>query len=237
MIQDKFGKSLFILGVLVMILAVVLGMNIDSNASNMGIEAMKKTDASLLALLMVFAFAFPLGVVLLAVGAVMIGGKMFSRYTNLLLGSGLLVSLVVLVPMLFTREMSTLYFGAGGVSILTLIVIAAWFWSQYRLNLIERERDILDIKGVGYLCFALAAWNLCGFAGMPSFALFPAKMIEYGARPFAIGQLKAIMAYLVLGWAATAYGYYRAAAQVRQISHRTSGVFTAESLGQRGRGR
>jgi len=233
MIQDRFGKSLFILGALIMILAVGLGMNIDDTASTMGIETMKKTDSGMLVLLMVFAFGFPLGVVLLAVGAVMIGGKLFSRYINLLIGAGLLLSMVVLVPMLFTREMSATYFGIGGVSILCLIVITAWFWSHYRLNLIERDRDILDIKGIGYLCFALAAWNLCGFAGLPSFALYPEKMLEFGARPFAIGQLKAIMAYLVLGWAATAYGYYRAAQQVRTISHRASGVFDQKTLGRR----
>ena len=233
MIQDRFGKSLFFLGALVMILAVVLGTAIDDTANNLGLEAIKKNDSGMLALLMVFAFGFPLGVVLLAVGAVMIGGKLFSRYTNLLIGAGFLISLVVLVPMIFSREVSAVYFGSGGVTILTLVVISAWFWSQYRLNLIERDRNILDIKGIGYVCFALAAWNLCGFAGFPSFALSPEKMLEFGAKPFAVGQLKAIMAYLVLGWAATAYGYYRAAQQVREISHRSSGVFDQKTLTRR----
>ncbi len=233
MIQDRFGKTLFVLGALIMILAVTLGTTIDDTANTMGLEAIKKSDSGLLVLLMVFAFGFPLGIVLLAVGAVMIGGKLFSRYTNLLVGAGILISLVVLVPMVFSRDMSATYFGAGGVTILALVVLSAWYWSQYRLNLIEKDRNVLDIKGIGYLCFALAAWNLCGFAGLPSFALYPEKMLEFGARPFAIGQLKAIMAYLVLGWAATAYGYFRAAAQVREISHRRSGAFDQKTLTRR----
>jgi hypothetical protein len=40
--------------------------------------------------------------------------------------------------------------------------------------------------------------DICGFSAAPRFGVFPEKMLEYGARPFAIGQAKAIMAYFVI---------------------------------------
>ena len=49
--------------------------------------------------------------------------------------------------------------------------------------------------------------HTCGFSAAPSFGLFPEKMLEYGVRPFAIGQAKVIMAYFVLGWILTAIGF------------------------------
>ena len=67
-----------------------------------------------------------------------------------------------------------------------------------------------DLQGAGYLCFAISAWNLCGIGGMPSFALEPTRMLALGSRSFAVGQMKVVMALLVLGWFFTALGYRKA---------------------------
>ena len=66
--------------------------------------------------------------------------------------------------------------------------------------------------------FALAAWNMCGFGGAPSFALFPEKMLTHDSQAFAIGQLKSVMAFIVLGWLFTALGFFMAARAARHDS-------------------
>ena len=45
---------------------------------------------------------------------------------------------------------------------------------------------------------AAAAWNLCGSAAMPSFLLMPERMAELETLPFAIGQMKSVLALLAL---------------------------------------
>jgi hypothetical protein len=76
----------------------------------------------------------------------------------------------------------------------------------------------LDLQAIGYFCFALAAWNSCGFGSVPSFALFPEKMIALGTRDFAVGQLKSIMAFFVLGWLFTMLGFFKASRAGRSNS-------------------
>ena len=44
-----------------------------------------------------------------------------------------------------------------------------------------------------------------------SFAVYPEKMIALNAIPFAVGQLKAVMALFILGWIFTVLGLRRAA--------------------------
>jgi hypothetical protein len=66
----------------------------------------------------------------------------------------------------------------------------------------------VDLQGVGYLCFALAAWNLCGAATMPAFALEPEMMLTMGTQAFAIGQMKTIMLLFISGWLSSLLGFW-----------------------------
>ena len=59
---------------------------------------------------------------------------------------------------------------------------------------------------MGYLCFALAAWNLCGVGVIPGMALYPEKMLALEPRFFAVAQMKAVMAFFLLGWIFTVIG-------------------------------
>jgi hypothetical protein len=160
--------------------------------------------------LLLFAFAFPLGMGLSLLGAALFGGTAKSRAGRL----GGLALLLVLVPMflpeIFGKQHSASYFGLGGLTIMLLVAAAMWFWGGYRMRLDDARRAAADWQGLGYLAFALAAWNLCGFGSMPSFAVYPEKMIALDAIPFAVGQLKSIMALIILGWLFTAIGLRKA---------------------------
>ena len=209
---QRLGMLLYLFGVAVTLGDVLYGYAIQSEVAALGIEGIRAQYGDLGGIkLLLFAFLFPLGVGLSLLGAALFGGTAATRAGRL----GGLVLVVVLVPILapglFGVQHSPNYFGYGGITILVLVVTSMWFWGQYRLRVNETMRTATDWQGLGLLAFALAAWNLCGFGGMPSFAVYPHKMIEFNAIPFAVGQLKAVMALFVLGWVFTVLGLRRAA--------------------------
>ena len=212
----RLGLIIFLAGLGIMAGDVIYGKQIQAEVSVLGISGIqaKYGDAGGLKLLL-FAFAFPLGVGISLLGAALFGGTAQTR-AGRLGGLALLVVLVpVLTPGLLGTQHSPDFFGYGGMSILVLVAAAMWFWGKYRTRLTDAMRPAADWQGLGYLAFALAAWNLCGFGGMPSFAVYPEKMIALNAIPFAVGQLKAVMALFILGWIFTVLGLRRAAQVVR----------------------
>jgi hypothetical protein len=212
---ERFGLVLYLVGLAVMIGDVVYGKIIQNEVAALGIAGIQARygDAGGLKLL-AFAFGFPLGVGVALLGAALTGGTAKTRIGRLG-GIGLLVILMpILVPAVFGSAHSPDYFGYGGITILVLVAAATWYWGRYRLRVPEALRAAADWQGLGYLAFALAAWNLCGFGGMPSFAIYPEKMIALHAVPFAVGQLKAVMALIILGWVFTVLGLRRAARSI-----------------------
>lgn len=209
---QRVGLVLYLLGVAAMIVDVAYGKLIQEEVTGLGIAGILAKNGVLGGLrLLLFAFAFPLGTGLSLLGAALFGGTAQTRAGRF----GGLALLLVLVPLLapgvFGTQHSPAYFGYGGMMILVLVALAMWFWGQYRLRLSEVARPAADWQGLGLLAFALAAWNLCGFGGMPGFAVYPEKMLALGAVPFAVGQLKAVMALFILGWIFTVLGLRRAA--------------------------
>lgn len=216
MIMQRNGMILFLLGLALMVGDVVYGKAIQDEVATLGLAGVQEKygDAGGLKVL-AFAFAFPFGVALSMLGAALFGGTARTPLGRLG-GVALLVVLVpILAPGIFGSQHSPSYFGYGGMSILALVALAMWFWGRYRLRVSDAMRPAADLQGLGLLAFALAAWNLCGFGGMPSFAVYPEKMIALKAVPFAVGQLKAVMALFILGWIFTALGLRRAAQVVR----------------------
>lgn len=202
------GMILFGVGAGLMIATVVLGYGIQPEVAKLGMDAFQAQSGVMGSLSFgLFAFGFPLGIGLVAIGAMRGGGTPWRR---LLWGGALVACGVVsaaLVPLLFGRSLGGAFFGAGGIIILVLVLATTWFWGANRARLPEGSRISTDLKGGGYVCFAMAAWNLCGVGDMPSFALAPETMLAVGSQPFAVGQMKAIMVLLVVGWALTALGH------------------------------
>jgi len=214
--NQRLGVIVYLAGLAIMIGDVIYGKQIQAEVVALGLTGIqaKYGDAGGLKLLL-FAFAFPLGVGVSLLGAALFGGTAKSR-AGRIGGIALLVVLApILTPGIFGTQHSPIFFGYGGMSILVLVAAAMWFWGRYRMRLPDAMRPAADWQGLGYLAFALAAWNLCGFGGMPSFAVYPEKMIALDAIPFAVGQLKAVMSLFILGWIFTVFGLHRAAQAVR----------------------
>lgn len=148
----------------------------------------------------VFAFGFPVGLVLCALA---VRAPLAQAGTGRWVWIGaavLLVAAPVLVPVLVGRAPSARFFGTGGVLIAVSAILTFLTLGRLRPALPAAARGALDLLVWGLACFAAAAWNLCGSAAMPSHLLEPETVLRLGTLPFAIGQMKTVLAQLALGW-------------------------------------
>lgn len=211
MANKRAGIPVFFVGLTVMALSAIMGKVLQSRLFEVGMTGFQQDHGIAgMVLAMVFFFSFPVGLVICLMGAVTMSKSLTGRVWPfaLLIIPG--IAIVILVPVIFGRGLSASYFGIGGVSILVLSAATIYYWGAYRARQPGSRHAALDLQAIGYFCFALAAWNSCGFGSVPSFALFPEKMIALGSRDFAVGQLKSIMAFFVLGWLFTMLGFFKA---------------------------
>lgn len=216
MYNSRTGVLVFFVGLAVMALSAVMGKVLQAQLYELGIDGiLRSAGVTGMIPAMVFFFSFPIGLVVCLMGAVTMRRSLTGSVWMYALLAIPAVAVVVLVPMVFGRQLSANYFGIGGILILLLSAATIYYWGSYRARQPANRHGALDLQAIGYLCFALAAWNSCGFGSMPSFALFPEKMIALDAHGFAVGQLKSIMAFLVLGWLFSMLGFAKAAKVAR----------------------
>src|SRR4030067_553930 len=135
------GVIVYLAGLAIMIGDVIYGKQIQAEVAALGLAGIqaKYGDAGGLKLLL-FAFAFPLGVAVSLLGAALFGGTATSR-AGRIGGLALLVVLApILTPGIFGTQHSPNYFGYGGMSILALVAAAMWFWGKYRMRLTDWMR-------------------------------------------------------------------------------------------------
>ena len=195
------GPTLWIIGIILILLALTVGKSIEGQLATTGMPnfgAGEASPAQLAAL--VFAFAFPLGFALCAMGLMRPGPGAGLASIAAAVGAALTVTAPVLVPLLLGRELVSHHFGAGGIAITVAALGCFWFLGRLRRGIPIRFTPAVDLATLGLLCFIASAWNLCGSAAMPSFLLMPERLIEVQSLPFAIGQMKSVLAQLVAGW-------------------------------------
>lgn len=200
------GLWLFAGGALMAVMSVILGNSLQAELRNLPIDALMQQQGSTSLKFLAFAFGFPLGIGLSLLGALTGSGTGRGRFLFFLCVALVATSAASLVPMLWGRQLNAMFFGNGGYSIMLLVLGSIWYWGHYRARLPQSARLAVDLQGMGYLCFAIGVWNICGAATMPSFALEPSKMLMMESQAFAIGQMKAIMVLFILGWIFTLLG-------------------------------
>jgi len=126
------------------------------------------------------------------------------------------IAIIMFIHKILGVSHSPTYFGVGGISIMVLIAISIWYWGKYRAQVAIISRRAIDLQAVGYLFFALTAWNLCGVGGAPGFALYPDKMLSLEPKFFAVAQMKVVMAFFVISWVFTVLGLREASKSVQQ---------------------
>lgn len=86
-----------------------------------------------------------------------------------------------------------------GSLILVLIAIVIWRWSNLRPSLEGPDLRAHDFRLFGYLFFAMAAWDVCGFGSM-GFMLHPEKAAAFETGDLLATQSTKVMIEFVLGW-------------------------------------
>ena len=196
-----FPPVLWLVGVAAMGAGLWFGVQAEGALKGAGLDAAGAALPPLLkAAPWVFAFGFPVGVVLCALAVrTPLGRAGAARWVWV--GAALvLVAAPVLVPLLAGRAPSARFFGTGGVLIAVSAVLSFLVLGRLRPTLPAGLRGALDLLVWGLACFAAAAWNLCGSAAMPAQLLEPETVLRLGTLPFAIGQMKTVLAQLALGW-------------------------------------
>jgi len=214
------SRILFYTGIILMISTVVLGEFIQDSVKTLGMKAyMDAGPEENKFFMLFFAFGFPLGVGLIMVASIMsgLGSKTTIRWFVAAATTGVL--LTFLIHGVLGTSHSPVYFGLGGVTIMVLIIAYAWYWSAYRTGLEDKLRRASDFQAMGYLSFALAAWNLCGVGSIPGMAMYPEKMLTFEPRFFAVAQLKVVMAFFVLGWLFTVIGVKQFVTASKTVNH------------------
>jgi len=208
-VAHRKGAVVLVGGVVLAVATTLLGYSIESELQTQGIKALIDKGDPVMGLVVLFSFGLPFGIAALLAGAMLIGRERWPKIAAFGLVAAVLIVFTIVVPEVFGRETGGAYFGTGGVLIFAGIAVSFWYWGRYRSTLTVAAKQAADMKALGYLCFALAAWGTCGLASMPSFGLNPQTMLDQGVRPFAVGQAKTIMAYFALGWWFTAAGLYK----------------------------
>jgi hypothetical protein len=163
-----------------------------------------------------FAFGFPSGVALLALATQFPPPRSGARRWARGVFAGLAVTAPIMVPTVASRGLVPWQFGAGGTTIAVCAVLALWLLGRIRRAVPAALIGSVDLAIGALACFAMAAWNLCGSAAMPSFLLDPETVLRLGTLPFAIGQMKSVLALLVAGWVLVLIATWRALAFVRK---------------------
>ena len=197
------GRSLWSVGLVLVAVALGAGRAIEDRLRATGMPDLGSGTPQLADFApLLFAFAFPLGLALCAAAALRQGSgpngaAAWLRFAPVAI---IVVLAPVLVPSLLGREMISFHFGIGGIVITISALVCFWAMGRLRAAATRALLPAVDLALAGLLCLVAAAWNLCGSAAMPSFLLMPDRMEALGTLPFAIGQMKAVLALLTLGW-------------------------------------
>ena len=143
----------------------------------------------------------PLGAILLATGGVRLySAKRAGRVLLPLLGIQLVFFLFHAVRLMLDWSIPFLLSAFMGSLFVMLFLALVWVWARQRPSLEPQRQLAADMQLEAGLCFFSAAWQACGFAGAPGFALYPEIVQKLGNQSFIVGQAFAVQFFIVLGF-------------------------------------
>jgi hypothetical protein len=152
-------------------------------------------------LLLYLTAGLPLGAILLAAG----GARLYStdragRVLLPLLAVLLVLFMFDVVRLKMNWNIPILLFGIMGGLFIVLFLAQVWDWARRRPSLESQRRRVADLQLGAGVCFFSAAWQACGLAGAPGFALYPEIVQKLSSQSFVGGQVFAVQFLMVLGF-------------------------------------
>jgi len=202
------SKAFLLVSLAVVAYAFIMGRILEPEIMELGMMGfIKQHQWKGSFLVFSFSFSFSLGLLLVVMARLFNSDKPYKYYVAVIVAFLMSSLLVVIWPFVVGADNSPLYFGLNGGLLLVMIFLVGWFWAKLRTTCQPSHRKIIDLRGLSYLFFALATWNMCGAVGMPGYALYPERSLEVNAYPFIIGQVKVVMLYFVLAWLSLLLSY------------------------------
>jgi hypothetical protein len=153
-------------------------------------------------LLLYFTAGLPLGAILLAAG----GARLFPAAKSAgpillpLLGIELIYFTYHAIRFNFDLGIPRLLFAVIGCLFIILFIGLVWFWARSRPSLAPGRQRVVDLQLGAGLCFFSAAWQACGLASAPGFAIRPELVQKLANQSFIFGQVLAIQVFMALGF-------------------------------------
>jgi hypothetical protein len=153
-------------------------------------------------LLLYFTAGLPLGAILLAAG----GARLFPAAKS---AGPVLLPLLAFELIYFTYHATRfnfdlgiprLLFAAIGCLFNVLLIGLVWFWARSRPSLAPERQRVTDLQLGAGLCFFSAAWQACGLASAPGFAIRPELVQKLANQSFIFGQVLAVQVFMALGF-------------------------------------
>ena len=153
----------------------------------------------------VWGMAVPLGGMIAVLGASAYTTENRARVIITPIAVFILLFLLGLLPS-FEAVPSPIFGIGGGIIVLAFMGIT-WNWIKTRSILSRGERLGADLKILGYLCFLVTAWFLCGLLGAPTFLLSPELNSQYSSIGSAIKMaVYNVFITFVIGWILVSVG-------------------------------
>jgi hypothetical protein len=153
-------------------------------------------------LLLYFTAGLPFGAILLAAG----GARLFPAAKSAgpillpLLGIELIYFTYHAIRFNFDLGIPRLLFAVIGCLFIILFIALVWFWARSRPSLAPGRQRVADLQLGAGLCFFSAAWQACGLASAPGFAIRPELVQKLANQSFIFGQVLAIQVFMALGF-------------------------------------
>jgi len=194
--KNKIGIGIFFAGIVIIIAGQFLGIRVGSRIQEVGIQRFLDGYMNLFRS---YYLSYPLGIIIAVIGT------LYSRVTSSRLILFLIIGLVSLTvydqaQLIAGTYPNPLFFGIGGGLITLILFSLIWCWAENRVELGEKAKTAADLQMLGYVFFAFAAWSACGIGGVPGYALYPNKMIEFQTLPILFSILAKVMIFFVIGW-------------------------------------
>ena len=143
----------------------------------------------------------PLGAILLAAG----GTRLYSaeragRVLLPLLGIELVYFAFHAIRLMLDLSIPFLLSALVGGLVVLLFLALVWIWARKRPRLGPHRRRVADLQLGAGLCFFSAAWQACGLAGAPGFALYPELVQKLANQSFIAAQALAVQVFIALGF-------------------------------------
>jgi hypothetical protein len=203
MTKQKFGLILFWVAVLwAILMGVFASISVATTFRGATMEDVNQTMWAVTGpWFMLWGLGTPVGIILAGIGMLLYAGRRVS--IALIYGIGIILVAYLAMMAISLGHIPPL-FGIGGTVILLSFTGILWLWAKERKALGDAPTIGSDLKLIGYVFMAVAAWFTCGMASVPFLKLYEG---ETPSSPIHV------LINLALGWLFLFLGHYKSRKQ------------------------